>query len=98
MNDNLSVIKSEDGVSKATKSIALCSGCRNDFYNGHNPYGVKQCWSFPSAVLEKRIKVGVWERPPYSAKRATWCLNCHKPDGYVQVKPESLDSKGFWKS
>lgn len=84
-------------MSKPAKTTRLCSGCRDDFYNGHNDLGCQQCWSFPSAVVEKRIKVGVWERPPYNAKRAAWTLSCHKPQGYVQVKPDALTKEGFWK-
>lgn len=82
---------------KPAKTIDLCLGCRDDFYNGKNPYGVKQCWSFPKAEVVQRIKVSVNERPPYSASRAAWTLNCHKPQGYVQVPLEALTKEGFWK-
>lgn len=31
-----------------------CSGCRDNFYNGNNEYGVKECWSFKTAkVVDK---------------------------------------------
>lgn len=84
-------------MSKPAKSLGLCFGCHNDFYNGKNDLGVKQCWSYPSAEVVRRIRVGIMERPPYSAKRAAWTFSCHKPDGAVQVNPDNLDSKGFWK-
>lgn len=79
------------------KTVSMCAGCRDNFYNGNNPYGVKQCWSFETAKVVKRIKVGVNERPPYSANRLAWTLSCHKPQGYVQVAIESLTKEGFWK-
>lgn len=28
-----------------------CGGCVDDFHNGHNPYGVKECWSLKTAKL-----------------------------------------------
>lgn len=80
------------------KSISMCQGCRDDFYNGKNPYGIKQCWSFASATVEPRIVIGVWQRPPYNKKSARPCLSCFKPEGQVAVKPEALDEKGYWKT
>jgi hypothetical protein len=80
------------------KTIAMCAGCSDDFYNGNNAYGIKRCWTFTKATVEKRIKVGVWERPPYRADRAQYTLSCHKPKGYVQVKPDALTEEGYWKS
>ncbi len=82
---------------KPKKSIQLCIGCRDNFYNGNNDLGVPRCLHFASAAVEKRIKVGINEQPPYSAKRAAWTLSCHKPTGYCQVKPEALTKEGFWR-
>lgn len=47
------------------KSRAMCSGCRNNFYNGNNDIGVKECWSFKSAKVVTRMRVGTWQPPPY---------------------------------
>lgn len=33
-----------------------CKGCRDDFYNGHNPLGVKECWLFKKAKLVARYR------------------------------------------
>lgn len=33
----------------------MCQGCRDDFYNGHNPYGVKECWGFKSARVVDKV-------------------------------------------
>lgn len=38
---------------KPTKS--QCVGCRDDFYNDHNPYGVKECWGFKSARVVNKV-------------------------------------------
>ncbi len=79
------------------KTTKLCIGCKDNFYNGNNPYGVNVCWSFAKAIVEKRIKVSINERPPYNLDRANWTLSCHQPQGYVQVKPDALTKEGFWK-
>ena len=84
-------------MNKPEKTVALCAGCRDDFYNDHNPYGVKQCWSFESAIIEKRIIVGMCQNPPYHQK-PKWCMSCYKPTGSCAVKPEALTKEGFWKS
>lgn len=84
-------------MTKPTKSISLCSGCRDDFYNGHNPYGVKQCWNFPKATVEKRLMIPVDLRPPYDLKSARWVLSCYHPERTCNVKPEAIGADGFWK-
>lgn len=33
----------------------MCSGCTDDFYNGRNPYGVKECWMFKDAQVVDKI-------------------------------------------
>jgi hypothetical protein len=43
---------------KATMSD--CEGCRNDFYNGHNPLGVKECWSLKEARVVTLYQIGWW--------------------------------------
>ena len=34
--------------------ILFCSGCRQNFYNGNNEYGIEKCWSLDEAKLKKR--------------------------------------------
>lgn len=34
---------------------AQCMGCRDDFYNGHNPMGVKECWGFNTARVVDKV-------------------------------------------
>jgi hypothetical protein len=40
-----------------------CSGCRDDFYNGQNELGVKECWSLKSAKVVTRYRLGWWTTP-----------------------------------
>lgn len=64
-------------------------------YNGEamNRFYVDGCWSFESATIVTRVKVGVWEPPPYSSSRAQKCLSCYKPEGYVMLSLEDVRVK-----
>ncbi len=79
------------------KTTEHCEGCRNNFYNGNNPLGVKRCWNLDSAKLVKRLVIGVWQSPPYDLKATRKVLNCYQPNGSVCVQPESLTQEGFWR-
>lgn len=37
-----------------------CSGCDNNFYNGNNPMGVKECWCFKTAKVVTKYMIGWW--------------------------------------
>lgn len=74
-----------------------CAGCYNNFYNGNNPYGVQECWSFKTATLEQRIDVPVDLRPPYTHLKPRLRPTCYKGKGYVHIKPEALTKDGYWK-
>ena len=38
-----------------------CLGCHDDFYNGNNPYGIKECWHFKDArVVDAWFYPGSW--------------------------------------
>ncbi len=34
---------------------SMCTGCRDDFYNDHNPHGVKECWMFKQATVCNKV-------------------------------------------
>lgn len=65
----------------------FCSGCRDDFYNGHNLYNIAECWNLKDAVRIKRKEVGVWQNPPWNQKAAMF-PKCYHRDGFVYVSPE----------
>lgn len=69
------------------EKLRRCLGCRNDFYNGKNEYGVKECWSLQSMKLVRKRPVHVDERPPWVAK-VQWVPNCYHRERYVYVNPE----------
>jgi len=62
----------------------MCSGCRNNFYNGNNPHGVTQCWSFKTAKVILRKEVHVDQRPPWNQKAKKF-LSCYHRPRYVYV-------------
>jgi len=61
-----------------------CQGCRNNFYNGNNELGVKECWSFPTAKLIKRKRVHINQYPPWNQK-AEYYPDCYQQPQYVFV-------------
>lgn len=76
--------------------VKHCSGCKDDFYNGHNPHGVKECWMREKATLVARLLIHVDQPPPYKSKPKQ-VPNCYRMDRHVTVKPEDLDANGFWR-
>lgn len=64
-----------------------CFGCEQDFYNGNNPLGVKECWHFQTANIISRKKVGLWQNPPWTQKAGKY-PSCYQQKGYVFVKPD----------
>ena len=53
-----------------------CGGCRNDFYNGNNPHGVKQCWSLEkSKVVWKDVYWSIHQVKPSRVRT----LDCFHP-------------------
>lgn len=66
-----------------TKSKEMCVGCYDDYYNHHVRGG---CWLFKRAKIVTRIRVGIWENPPYSKDRAEKCLSCFHPEGGAMIE------------
>lgn len=77
-----------------------CSGCRQNFYNGNNYWGIKECCHLKHAKLESRIPIGHWENPPYLNKKKVKVPACWSGEGSNRmhyVKPESINKDGYWK-
>lgn len=64
-----------------------CLGCEDDFYNDHNPMGVKECWLFKTATLIMRRRVGLWEPPPWTAEPEL-LPHCYHAKGVIFVQPD----------
>ena len=82
------------------KDKKYCSGCADNFYNGNNPVGVKECWLFKKAKLVKRIMIGHWENPPYKNKKIITRPKCYHERGNNRthyVSPDAINAEGYWK-
>lgn len=83
----LKATKQEGGRMTKQQKLKRCVGCRDNFYNGNNPLGVKECWMLKTAEPIQLTLVGVWQTPPY-----VWnpqpTLSCHRPEGSVWLKRE----------
>lgn len=64
-----------------------CLGCHNDFYNGKNDLGIKQCWSFKTAKIVKRFRLHV-DTPmnQRSGYKAVKVPNCYSMPRYIHVE------------
>jgi len=62
---------------------ANCRGCVDDFYNkGNNPYGVVECWSFSTAQLVRRQRIGIWDTPPHTTPPEE-LPSCFRQKGFI---------------
>lgn len=69
------------------EKLKYCTGCHNDFYNGKNNMGIKECWCLKDAKLVKKRKVSMSQRPPWNQEPIN-VLSCCRYDGYVLVDPK----------
>jgi len=42
------------------KDKQFCMGCDDNFYNGNNPMGIKECWGFKTARVVSKYQIGWW--------------------------------------
>jgi len=66
---------------------SYCSGCKDNFYNGHNPYGIEECWALKDAEIVKKKFVPLDQRPPWRMPAET-TLSCYRKNGYVALDPK----------
>ena len=66
-----------------------CIGCRDNFYNGQNPYGIERCWLLDKAILTMRKEVHVDQSPPWTQKPRL-IPSCYSRPRYVYVKPDQV--------
>lgn len=71
---NYKKVKRDDRLYKQKHKVDYCAGCRNNFYNGRNDVGVKECWSLKSAkVVMKDIYQSLDSTTPVKTKT----LDCY---------------------
>ena len=65
---------------KADKTY--CLGCSQNYYNGNNEVGIKECWSFKSAKAVTRFRIGWWTIPDSKDRFTKVTTNsCHIATG-----------------
>lgn len=69
------------------EKLKRCKGCRQDFYNGKNSLGVKQCWRLADAKLVRKKEIHVDQHPPWNQK-AEWFFDCYRREGHIYVDPK----------
>lgn len=79
------------------KSKSMCIGCEDNFYNGNNQLGVKECWMYKTAKIVDKIQIHINQSPPYDKNLAEKRLNCFHKKQYVFTSPSSLTFSGYWK-
>lgn len=70
-----------------------CVGCEDNFYNGNNPQGIKDCWHLKDAKLVAKFKIGVGV--PWTSSKNFLKVrvpNCYTQEGYAFIGelPEHL--------
>lgn len=87
-----------------TKSerLKMCFGCRENFYNGNNNVGVKECWNLKSAKLVKRFRIWWWapmdKASNFTEVKVLSCYNDLKNGhGYAYLKDIPDHLKQEWK-
>jgi hypothetical protein len=78
------VARAGDAVNKDEKLIH-CQGCRDNFYNGNNDLGVKECWLLKSAHLVMKKEVHISQVPPWKQSPREF-LNCFRRPGHIYVR------------
>jgi len=81
---------------KPKKAKHLCLGCENNFYNGNNPYGVDECWSFKKGKVIKRLSIPTHRPPPYDKKDWRYMLDCYHQKQMCYPNPDAIAKNGCW--
>ena len=72
------------------EKLRHCQGCRNDFYNGKNPYKIKECFSLKSAELMLKKEVYVNQIPPWN-QEPRQILSCYHKEDFIYVDPNTIN-------
>jgi hypothetical protein len=78
------------------EKLRHCVGCTENFYNGNNAIGVKECWMLKTAKLVTRYRIGTWTRPTQpGAFHKVKVFQCRHEKGYALCKtlPDFIDPK-----
>jgi len=71
------------------RKLKYCAGCSENFYNGNNNLGIKECCYLKDAKVVWKKPVGVNERPPWKNK-ARRVLDCYRQKGVYWTDPKVM--------
>lgn len=67
---------------RTNPKMKYCQGCRQNFYNGNNKLGIKECWHLSNAKIVTRYRIHWWTAPiKPGAFTKVRTLNCHHEPG-----------------
>ena len=87
---NLPVVTKTSAPSDDAERLALCAGCRDNFYNDNNPLGVKRCWHLANMQLAEVKWVHVDAPPPWE-NAPVIAPTCMTRERYVRMHPLRRD-------
>ena len=65
--------------------LKYCVGCRENFYNGNNEYGIMECWCLKDAKVVWKKFIGMNDVPPWNWQKPVRTLECHRKKGFIKV-------------
>ena len=71
------------------QKLRRCRGCRDNFYNGNNDLGVKECWYLENMDVTTKVEVPIDQRPPYSQPTG-YFPTCYRRPGYAYLDPKTV--------
>lgn len=79
-------------TTEATKSIAPCRGCDDNFYNLDGNSTTGRCWLLERAKLVTRYRIGWWTQPTQTgAYQKVETYDCHHAPGKYALHEELPD-------
>ena len=75
---------------KKLHKLVHCIGCENDFYNGNNPMGIKECWHLKKAKIVWRKEVPYDQEPPWNQKAHRY-LECYQSRHCIYVEADRIN-------
>lgn len=69
---------------KPLKRKSMCLDCTDNFYNGLNPQGIKECWNYKDAKIIKRKQIHIYDSPPWNHE-AQYHMSCKRVKDHVFI-------------
>jgi hypothetical protein len=98
---NKALSRKDGGENRVKANKEYCIGCDDNYYNGNNQMGIKECWHFKTAKALTKFCIGWWVLQDNASKFFKVHTNsCHTETGsfaFYDRLPEHLaEAKGMW--